>query len=196
MRILRWMTVLLLFILAVLLARENDALVDLVYQPGVPFHGLEEPRSVRIPLFLLVLITLGVGGILGGGMALFQQTSLKLRLRRSEKDNGRLTNDVAAVREKLGLVAAQLDQARRETAELRGALGESGEDSATEPHEEGVPLVVEAPVTGASHGRDYRDDGDHELERSKRRFDPAAGESEISDETAAADEGERTEESR
>jgi len=165
-KILRWTAILLLFILAVFLARENDALVDLVYHPGVPLSGLEEPRSITVPLFVLVLVTLGLGGVLGGGLALFQQTSLNLKLRRREKDSARLTNDVAAVREKLGLVTAQLDEARREAAELRGSIDAAGEDLAIEARDETVHLAVEEPVAAADPEPDTHDPDAHEPDSS------------------------------
>lgn len=122
MKIIRAILVLVLFIAAVLLASANEAAVKLVYLPELPLAGFERARSVLVPLFLVVLVSLGLGGILGGGLALFQQAALKLRVRRLDKDNARLTNDVAAAREKLGLVTAQLDQSRQEAALLRTEL--------------------------------------------------------------------------
>lgn len=131
MKVVRRIGVLILFILAVLLAGANEQTVDLVYLPALPVTGFEQPRAVALPMFLLVLAALALGGILGGGLALFQQASLKMRLQRSEKDNARLTNDVAAVREKLGLVTAQLDEARRDAAELRTELEQAGGSAAS-----------------------------------------------------------------
>jgi uncharacterized membrane protein YciS (DUF1049 family) len=131
MKIIRAILVLVLFIAAVLLASANEAAVTIVYLPELPLAGFERARSVLVPLFLVVLVSLGLGGILGGGLALFQQAALKLRVRRLDKDNARLTNDVAAAREKLGLVTAQLDQSRQEAALLRTEL-EGPHESAAE----------------------------------------------------------------
>lgn len=122
MKIIRAILVLVLFIVAVLLASANETAVELVYLPELPLAGFERARSVLVPLFLVVLVSLGLGGILGGGLALFQQAALKLRVRRLDKDNARLANDVAAAREKLGLVTAQLDESRQEAALLRTEL--------------------------------------------------------------------------
>jgi len=152
-KILRGVLLLFLFVFGVWVGIENQADVQFAYLPAIPLVGLGAASTITMPVFLLVLLAVLIGGVCTGGLALFQQSSLKFQLRRAIKDRDRIAGDEAAVREKLELVTAQLDQARREAAELRVPAQPPAKRPASEEAEEDDPAQAEpaGPTAAIAH---------------------------------------------
>jgi len=125
MKVVRTILLGLLFIAGVFLASANVQPVELVLLPNLPIDGWPAKHSVAVPLFVLVLGALVVGVLVGGLGALLQHVKLRTGLRRARKENRRQGEELAGVREKLALVEAELEQARRECAQLESHLERS-----------------------------------------------------------------------
>ncbi len=113
MRILRTVAIVVVFLFGVLMATANTARVRLVYVPELPFAASPLARSIDLPLYLLVLLVLAVGVLFGGLAAAIEQIRLRAGLRRSRKENARLTGELRGVKERLELARAELEQERR-----------------------------------------------------------------------------------
>ena len=85
MKTLRTLLLCLLFVGAVFISSANVHVVELVYLPGIGVESTWSPRSIAVPLFVVVLGSLIVGALLGGAGALFEQARLRLGLRQARK---------------------------------------------------------------------------------------------------------------
>lgn len=122
MRVLRTVLICLLFVAAVFISSANVHLVELVYLPGIGIESTWEPRSIRAPLFVVVLGALLIGALLGGAAAIFEQTRLRLALRQSRKAAEKAASDVEAVRDERARDLSEAARLRQELADARRAL--------------------------------------------------------------------------
>jgi len=108
---------LVLFVLGVFIATQNADPVTLVLIPDLSIPRWPEARAITLPLFLVVLGALLVGGLLIAVVAAAERVRLQAGLRRARRDIARLETELAGTREKLELTSSELEQARREAAE-------------------------------------------------------------------------------
>jgi len=134
MRVLRSIAIALLCIAGVFVASANVHLVELFYLPAANISGWPAERSVSVPLFLLVIVTLVAGVLLGGLAAVLQQVRLRTGLRRARKERDRAVAEQGKAAAMLDNAKAEADGLRAEIAELRDELRAAGEiEKADEP---------------------------------------------------------------
>jgi hypothetical protein len=119
MRILKTVILCLAFVVAVFLCSANVHVVDLHYIPDIGVPQLGEPRSLGLPLFLLVLGSVALGLLLGGGGALFEQTRLRLELRQAKKAADRCREQALTADSELGVEREEVARLKAEVASLR-----------------------------------------------------------------------------
>jgi putative membrane protein len=108
-----------LFVAAVYVASANVQLVEIVYLPATGLTAGWEPRSIELPVFLVVLGALVLGALIGGIAALLEQGRLRLALRRATRAERRAVEEVGELEAKLEKEVAAARALREEVAELR-----------------------------------------------------------------------------
>lgn len=147
MRVIRSILVVLLFLVGVFVANANMHSVDLTYLPSAPALGFTGGATISVPLFLVVLVTLAVGVLLGGLVAILEQAQLRLGLRRARKERDRAVEEegkAVVLLETANEAAAGL---RAEIAELREELRKAGE---VEVAEEPLTAFLDSPPAQAA----------------------------------------------
>jgi len=114
MRTIRTLLLCLLFVAAVFISSANVHVVDLVYLPGIGVESTWSPRSVAVPLFVVVLGSLIVGALLGGAGALFEQARLRLGLRQARKAADKATTEAEELRTGAAKAADEISRLARE----------------------------------------------------------------------------------
>ena len=114
MKTIRTLLLCLLFVAAVFISSANVHLVDLVYLPGIGVESTWSPRSVAVPLFVVVLGSLIVGALLGGVGALFEQARLRLGLRQARKAADKATTEAEELRTGAAKAADEISRLARE----------------------------------------------------------------------------------
>jgi len=114
MKTIRTLLLCLLFVAAVFISSANVHLVDLVYLPGIGVESTWSPRSVAVPLFVVVLGSLIVGALLGGAGALFEQARLRLGLRQARKAAAKATTESEELRTGAAKAADEISRLARE----------------------------------------------------------------------------------
>jgi len=117
MRILRSIVLALLFIAGVFVASANVQLVELVIVPDTGIASFPAKIAIELPLFLIVIVALGAGVLLGGLAAVLEQVRLRTGLRRARKERDHAV-------EEHGKADALLDGARAEAEGLRAQVTE------------------------------------------------------------------------
>jgi len=115
MKIVRNVVLCVLFVVAVFISSANVQLVEIVYLPATGLESGWQPRSIQLPLFVIVLGALGIGALLGGAAGLFEQGRLRLALRQSRKVEHKAVADLATAE-------ASLASEREGSARLRHDL--------------------------------------------------------------------------
>ena len=132
MKLIRSVVLGVVFLLGVFLASANTGLVDLVYLPALPFAGLGEAASLRVPTFIVVLGSILVG-VIGTGLGVFVEQS-KLRwatraavkkARQKEKEWEGLRDELAGAKQELANARQELAVARAETTTARERLAQT-----------------------------------------------------------------------
>jgi len=118
MRILRNVLLCVIFVFAVFISSANVQLVEIVYLPATGLESGWEPRSIQLPLFVIVLGALALGALLGGAAGLFEQGRLHLALRQSRKTEHKAAAELASAQE---ILANERDAAARLRGELESA---------------------------------------------------------------------------
>jgi len=119
MRILRNVLLCVLFVAAVFIASANVQLVEIVYLPSTGLGSGWQPRSVQLPLFVIVLGALGLGALIGGAAGLFEQGRLRLALRQSRKAAHKALADAADAEARLVSEREGTEKLRREAEVAR-----------------------------------------------------------------------------
>ena len=132
MRILRSLTIALLFIGGVFVASANVHSVELFYLPATGIAGWPVVRSIHMPLFLVVIATLVGGVLLGGLAAVLDQVRSRTGLRRARKERDRAVAEEGKAAALLDNALAETEGLRAEVAELREQLRAAGESEAAE----------------------------------------------------------------
>jgi uncharacterized integral membrane protein len=114
MKTLRTLLICLLFVAAVFISSANVHVVELVYLPGIGVESTWSPRSISIPLFVVVLGALIVGALLGSAGALFEQARLRLGLRQARKSVEKAEGDAEELRANAATAADEIAQLKRE----------------------------------------------------------------------------------
>jgi uncharacterized integral membrane protein len=127
MRVLRSISIALLCIAGVFIASANVHTVELFYLPAADIGGWPTARSVSVPLFLVVIVTLVAGVLLGGLAAILEQLRLRTGLRRARKERDRAVDEQGKAAALLDNVSAEADGLRAEITELREELRAAGE---------------------------------------------------------------------
>jgi len=134
MRVIRSVVMVMLFLVGVFVANANMHTVDVTYLPSAPALGLPVGATITVPLFLVVLVTLAVGVLLGGLVAILEQAQLRLGLRRARKERDRAVEEQAKATALLENANSDAAGLRAELAELRAELRAAGESvKADEP---------------------------------------------------------------
>ena len=114
MKTIRTLLLCLLFVAAVFISSANVHVVELVYLPGIGVESTWSPRSVAVPLFVVVLGSLIVGALLGGAGALFEQARLRLGLRQARKAADKATTEAEELRTGAAKAADEISRLARE----------------------------------------------------------------------------------
>lgn len=122
MKTLRTVFLCLLFVAAVFVSSANVHVVELVYLPAVGIESTWDPRSIHIPLFVVVLAALILGAVLGGATALYEQARLRLALRQARRAAEKATAETEAARATQTLAVADAAKLRQELADARASL--------------------------------------------------------------------------
>ena len=132
MKILRNVLLCVLFVAAVFISSANVQLVEIVYLPATGLESGWQPRSIQLPLFVIVLGALGIGALLGGAAGLFEQGRLRLALRQSRKAEHKAVAELAEAetglageRETAARLRRDLEAARAAAERARRAPPES-----------------------------------------------------------------------
>lgn len=133
MKILRNVILCVLFVVAVFISSANVQLVEIVYLPATGFESGWRPRTIQLPLFVIILGALGIGAMLGGAGGLFEQGRLRLALRRARKaeqqaatDRAEAETSAARERESVERLRVELQSARTAEAQARRSPSGSG----------------------------------------------------------------------
>jgi uncharacterized integral membrane protein len=133
MRILRNVLLCVIFVFAVFVSSANVQLVEIVYLPATGLASGWQPRSIQLPLFVIILGALGLGALLGGIAGLFEQGRLRLALRQSRKAEHKAAADLAAAeaavageRETSERLQRDLESARVTAERARRSAAEAG----------------------------------------------------------------------
>jgi len=108
----------LVFVAAVFVSSANVHVVELVYLPALGIESTWDPRSIHIPLFVVVLAALILGAVLGGATALYEQARLRLALRQARRATAKASGETEEAR------VAQT-RAVADAAKLRAELGQA-----------------------------------------------------------------------
>ena len=120
MKILRNVLLCVLFVCAVFISSANVQLVEIVYLPATGLESGWQPRSIQLPLFVIILGALGVGALLGGAAGLFEQGRLRLALRQARKGEHKAVAALATVDASLAGERETVAQLRRDLESARG----------------------------------------------------------------------------
>ena len=101
MKLIRSVVLGVLFLLGVFLASANTGLVELVYLPALPFAGMGNGASLRVPVFIVVLAAILVGVVVTGLGVFFEQSRLRWTTRAALKTARRKEEDWAGLRDEL-----------------------------------------------------------------------------------------------
>jgi uncharacterized integral membrane protein len=148
MRILKTVILCLAFVVAVFLCSANVHSVQLHYIPDIGLPQLGEPQSLNLPLFLLVLGSVALGLVLGGGGALFEQTRLRLELRQAKKAADRYHDQALSSDSELGVEREEVARLKAQPTTLRRERDALLEPP-TEPAAETAPAAAEMAPAAA-----------------------------------------------
>jgi hypothetical protein len=112
----------LLFVAAVFVSSANVHVVDVVYLPAVGIESTWDPRSIRVPLFVVVLAALILGAILGGATALYEQARLRLALRQARRGADKAASEKEDAQALQARAVAEAVRLRQELADARARL--------------------------------------------------------------------------
>lgn len=137
MRILRNVLLCVIFVCAVFISSANVQLVEIVYLPATGLESGWQPRSIQLPLFVIVLGALALGALLGGAAGLLEQGRLRLALRHSRKAEHKAAAELASAQETMANereAAARL-RSEFESARVRADREQHASTDATPPDE-------------------------------------------------------------
>ena len=155
MRVLRSISIVLLCIAGVFIASANVHIVELFYlHPAAEIGSWPTERSVSVPLFLVVIVTLVAGVLLGGLAAILEQVRLRTGLRRARKERDRAVDEQGKAAALLDNASAEANGLRAEITELREELRAAGE---TDMAEEPLSAFLDAPGTDGGHSVEEAD---------------------------------------
>lgn len=129
MKILRNVLLCVLFVVAVFVSSANVQLVEIVYLPATGLESGWQPRSIQLPLFVIVLGALGIGALLGGAAGLFEQGRLRLALRQARKSEHKAAADLAAVEANVARERESAERLRRELEAERARRSSSSPET-------------------------------------------------------------------
>ncbi len=92
-----------LAIVIVMFAVANRELITVSFDP---FDTVHPALAMRLPLFILIFILVGLGVFIGGVAAWLRQSKWRARARRAETEAGRLREQIDAQRSRPALPAA------------------------------------------------------------------------------------------
>lgn len=110
------------FVAAVFVSSANVHVVDVVYLPAVGIESTWDPRSIRVPLFVVVLAALIVGALLGGATALYEQARLRLALRHARRAADKAASGTEEAQALQARAVADAATLRQELADARASL--------------------------------------------------------------------------
>ena len=122
MKTLRTIFFCLLFVAAVFVSSANVHVVDVVYLPAVGIESTWDPRSIRVPLFVVVLAALILGALLGGATALYEQARLRLALRQARRAADKAASETEEAQALQARAVADAASLRQELANARARL--------------------------------------------------------------------------
>jgi hypothetical protein len=96
--------------------------VELVYLPAVGIESTWDPRSIQIPLFVVVLAALIFGAVLGGATALYEQARLRLALRQARRAAEKASSETEEARAAQSRAVADAAKLRTELAQAQASL--------------------------------------------------------------------------
>jgi uncharacterized integral membrane protein len=153
MRILKTVILCLAFVAAVFLCSANVHSVQLHYIPDFGITQLGAPQSLDAPLFLVVLASVALGLVFGGGAALFEQTRVKLELRQAKKAEAKFreqavtgVSELGVEREEVARLNAAISSLHRERDELVAAADQRASSERAEVESSAVPPAAAPPV--------------------------------------------------
>jgi uncharacterized integral membrane protein len=154
MRILKTVILCLAFVAAVFLCSANVHSVQLHYIPDFGITQLGAPQTLEAPLFLVVLASVALGLVFGGGAAIFEQTRVKLELRQAKKAEAKFreqavtgASELGVEREEVARLNAEVLRLNRERDEL-AAASDQRESNETAEVESAPPVEAEPPSDG------------------------------------------------
>ena len=145
MKIIKTIIAAILFVACVFLATANMHEVDLVY-PDVPLAGWPEYGPWRVPLFVVILVTLVVGILVGGLGTLFEQIRLRTAARRARKEKDRAVATCEAAEQERGRVLGEIARTKTELESVRSQRDGAVADLERLRHESAAE--VEPMLTG------------------------------------------------